>query len=454
METSNSFNFKQKEIVQNFENLVKEVFLSNNENQKNEMLEKVESILKICKTSTVSNYENPRPAKRLKVELMDKVDSNLANFKKNLQGPQKNTIFVEDTKVDSSKLPNELWMKILTYLPTRDIFATFALVNKHFHRLTLDPRSIKYLQIRDIDSDCMDQLYNMKKVLKRCKNLKELSITKTTYDYNDAFVMEAMEITKNLESVKISVETFISSIERYREAINTFFEINHKTLKRIHLRLSPEHCECNFSFTSLSLCQKLEHLSGVFHEHDMEWMSQARLLKKLEWTMDGYELESVFDTKMDMPNLKCLSINGLYLKNEHSIDYDKLSEQHLPALEKLHLTTEDAHFENRPTLDLEQILKLVENFPKLDTLQIDGIEEESLPEVNVPNEDLYEMFKDFGILVIFGSVNHVSNNIQKKFEDFLEHDPVTLEKYNQAKLAYAKWCKNNRCFDIDFEDWF
>ena len=444
METSNSFNFKQKEIVQNFENLVKEVFLSNNENQKNEILEKVESILKICKTSTVSNYENPRPAKRLKVELMDKVDSNLANFKKNLQGPQKNTIFVEDTKVDSSKLPNELWMKILTYLPTRDIFATFALVNKHFHRLTLDPRSIKYLQIRDIDSDCMDQLYNMKKVLKRCKNLKELSITKTTYDYNDAFVMEAMEITKNLESVKISVETFISSIERYREAINTFFEINHKTLKRIHLRLSPEHCECwdNDSFTSLSSCQKLEELSGAFHQHDMEWINNHRSLIKLELKMNGYELEGIFDATMEIPNLKYLSINCLYFDEDHSIDYDKLSEQHFPELEKLHLTSEDACCKKRSKLDLEQILTLVESFPKLNTLQID---EETLPEVNIPNEELCEIFKDYGIFVIFGSVNDVSN-IQKNFEDFLEHDPLTLEKYKQAKQRYAKWCKNNPWF--------
>ena len=442
METSNSFNFKQKEIVQNFENLVKEVFLSNNENQKNEMLEKVESILKICKTSTVSNYENPRPAKRLKVELMDKVDSNLANFKKNLQGPQKNTIFVEDTKVDSSKLPNELWMKILTYLPTRDIFATFALVNKHFHRLTLDPRSIKYLQIRDIDSDCMDQLYNMKKVLKRCKNLKELSITKTTYDYNDAFVMEAMEITKNLESVIISVVTFISSIDRYRPAINKFFENNHKTLKKIDFETCPRHCECwdSLSLKSLSLCQNLEELSGTFHLHDMKWISQSRSLIKLE-IRNGSELKWILGEKINIPNLKYLSINNY--RSDENVDYDKLSEQHLPALEKLYITTEDAFYsKNRATLELEHILDLVENFPKLNTLQFD---EEKLPEVNIPNEDLYEIFKDYGILVIFGGVNKVSN-IQENFEDFLEHDPPTLEKYYQAKRSYAKWCKINHLF--------
>ena len=83
MNTSKFLNNKQKRLVKNFENLVKEVFVSNN--------------------------DNPKPPKRLKVELMNKVEDILAICKQNLHDEP------EDTKDDSIKLPNELWMKILTY---------------------------------------------------------------------------------------------------------------------------------------------------------------------------------------------------------------------------------------------------------------------------------------------------------------------------------------------------
>ena len=419
-----------QDLVDDFENLVQQVFTRADANGKANFVQEFENFKTACRKVPIVNSE--------KVEMLKKVESILEICKTPTAEP-KETIFTEEAEDDFPKLPNELWMKILTYLPTYDIFASFALVNKHFHGLTLDPSAIKYLQIKDID---YHQVGKMKKVLKRCKNLKELSITKTIYDC-DGFVMDAMEMTKNLESVKISVKTCNSSIERYRRAINKFFEINHKTLKKIDLRLSPEHCNilCNFSFTSLSLCQKLEHLSGAFHDHDMEWIFQARSLKKLELTLGGYELESVFDTKMDMPNLKCLSINGLSLGNDQNIDYDKLAKQHLPALEKLYLTSEDSCFDDseRATLHLAQLKKIVENFQNLVTIHID---EEPLPEVDVPNEYLYEIFKNYGILVIFGSIKERSK-VQKNFEDFLEHDPLTLEKYKEAKCSHAKWLNYN-----------
>ena len=153
--------------------------------------------------------------------------------------------------------------------------------------------------------------------------------------------------------------------------------------------------------------------------------------------MGGYELESVFDTKMDMPNLKCLSINGLY--SEKNIDYDDLAKQHLPALERIYLTSENTYFQNRATFDLAQIKNMVKNFPKLETVQFN---EELLPEVNVPNEYFYEIFKDYGILVIFGSIKKGSK-IQKNFEDFLKHDPLALEKYKEAKCSHEKWLNYN-----------
>ena len=418
METSNFLNSKQKEIVQNFENLVKEVFEPNNQSPK-------------C----------------LKVELINKVENILAICKQNLHEEPEEAMFIEDAKDDDSpKLPNELWMKILTYLPTKKIFRNFALVNKHFHGLTLDPSAIKYIQIKAVDYHQVDK---MTVALKRCKNLKELSIIKNiddSNDNNDDFVMEAFQICKKLESVKISVNIYGYDVLDFRRAFNQLFENNHETLKRIDLKMIPWYCESDLntriSLKSLSLCQKLEELSGTFHAHDIKWISKCQSLTKLELRMDGSELEEVFRKKLKMPNLKCLSINGIYL--DKNIDYYKLSKQYLPALEKLYLASKGSYFSKTATLDLAQMKKMVENFQNLVTIHID---EEPLPKVDVPNEYLYEIFKDFGILVIFGSASYNEiSNIQKNFEDFLEHDPLTLEKYNQAKSSYAKWCKINRLF--------
>ena len=74
----------------------------------------------------------------------------------------------------------------------------------------------------------------------------------------------------------------------------------------------------------------------------MEWISQSRSLMKLELRMNEDELEKVLYERMDIPNLKCLSISGLYLRN--NIDYDVLAIHYLPALEKLYLTSEHIYF--------------------------------------------------------------------------------------------------------------
>ena len=45
------------------------------------------------------------------------------------------------------EIPNEIWLKIMNYLPTRDIFGTFALLNKRLNGMTTDSKSLKYLSL-------------------------------------------------------------------------------------------------------------------------------------------------------------------------------------------------------------------------------------------------------------------------------------------------------------------
>ena len=49
-----------------------------------------------------------------------------------------------------SKLPDELWLNIIRFLPREDIFKNVALVNKFFHRLTKDPSLVTKILIDEI----------------------------------------------------------------------------------------------------------------------------------------------------------------------------------------------------------------------------------------------------------------------------------------------------------------
>ena len=52
-------------------------------------------------------------------------------------------------KLNTLKLPNEMWIKIMSYLRNEDIFRNFALASKHFNVLTLDPCAVKYLDLKE-----------------------------------------------------------------------------------------------------------------------------------------------------------------------------------------------------------------------------------------------------------------------------------------------------------------
>ena len=50
-------------------------------------------------------------------------------------------------------LPDEVWLKIMSYIKTKDLFQNVALVCKHFHNLTMDGDSVKFLEVTNISND-------------------------------------------------------------------------------------------------------------------------------------------------------------------------------------------------------------------------------------------------------------------------------------------------------------
>lgn len=114
-------------------------------------------------------------------------------------------------------LPNELWFKIMNYLPTKDLFGTFALVNKKFYTLSLDPNAVKYLQLDDIVTHY--EFEDVKGIVRRYKHIVELSIF-AIYGHREGprtwqtIVEHFMKpgLYKKLKSLKVAVIDAIESV--------------------------------------------------------------------------------------------------------------------------------------------------------------------------------------------------------------------------------------------------
>ena len=114
-----------------------------------------------------------------------------------------------------AKLPNEMWMRIMSYLKNEDIFDSFALVNKHFNALTLDPCGVKYLQLKDIKDEAKSIYYYQKwmVVIKHSRTLIELKI-KDKYnilDWND-LIKETLRSNPSLKSLKIDYQVALDRL--------------------------------------------------------------------------------------------------------------------------------------------------------------------------------------------------------------------------------------------------
>ena len=143
--SNSKISISSQDLVDDFENLVQQEFSNAVENEKANFLQKFEHFKEICeRKGPIENSKNGF-AMNKKFELEKKVE-----------------------------FPNEIWLKIITFLPCKEFFGSFALVNKHFHSLTLDHSALKYLQIGEIKNDL--QLENLMKVIKYSKKLKEVQL--------------------------------------------------------------------------------------------------------------------------------------------------------------------------------------------------------------------------------------------------------------------------------------
>ena len=171
--------FNYNNFVDEFCKFSKEVFAGDDERRKKEL----KQIMKNLMTSKTTSIKRP-------IEVSDIVSE------------------AKRMKLIASKLPNEIWMKIMSYLKNKDIFGSFALVNRHFHDLTLDPCAVKHLDLKDNKNKAKFKARYKQtlKVVKRSKTLIGLNITNEHYckaDWNE-LVIETLKNNQSLNSLQLT----------------------------------------------------------------------------------------------------------------------------------------------------------------------------------------------------------------------------------------------------------
>ena len=323
------------------------------------------------------------------------LDGNDEKRKVKLEGMQylmnSNTISIkrpiEDTSFDSQakitklslvKLPNEMWMKILSYLEVGDILGNFALVNKRFHGLSLDPYAVKYLHLCD-DKDKAKSKKHFKKwmeIVKRCRTLIGLSIVDINQisDWN-ALISETLKNNQTIKILDISIcglQQFLISTE-VTKALKLAKQL--QILRTFWVTFTPDFLDEICKLKSLKNFTAIKSNKSV-HPEFIERLAFSKnpieqfRIHNLDKIPSNYEngiskaINFLFSEKRD--TIKIYNKFGLrkdvYINKE--IDHTKCYP--LPNLDVCQNIT--AIYENLHEHDLE----LISNLPKLENLFIDS----------------------------------------------------------------------------------
>ena len=102
-------------------------------------------------------------------------------------------------------LPNEIWLKIMSYLSTFDLLRNVAQVSKKFNQLSKDPYLIRKIQL-NFESWAKDQVVeysrSIGKVLTRSRNLTFFSFEFPKHNYGKMFVWALHHLNRYCPKLK------------------------------------------------------------------------------------------------------------------------------------------------------------------------------------------------------------------------------------------------------------
>ena len=119
------------------------------------------------------------------------------------------SVYMQGFALTSPKdLPNELWFKIFTYLPSNFILGTIAMVSERFYNIAHDSPLVKSLNLTNLGTDSIEYV---SKSFGRLKCLRELSLTNCPH--STTLVPIALASSTGLK---------ILTVDFYQEEIATF----------------------------------------------------------------------------------------------------------------------------------------------------------------------------------------------------------------------------------------
>ena len=158
-----------------FQKFVIDISKGNNKVQKKDLFENLLKFLKLCHfpEENVEEEHSESPSQ------MGEITEPLSSKKRPQNEENEITTDVPEKKAkldhgNEFQLPEEIWLKIMNYLKTQDLFQNFALLNKYFHGLSQDSRAVKSLLLKNINDKTKYQ--NAVKVIKRSKHMKNVHI--------------------------------------------------------------------------------------------------------------------------------------------------------------------------------------------------------------------------------------------------------------------------------------
>ena len=287
-------------------------------------------------------------------------------------------------KFDSEivEMPNEIWTKIMNYLPTKDIYKSFGLVSKRFHSLI---GGIRYLQVSINSAKCNTKV--IEEILKNSKSLIGLEMdiirVKTGYE-NGKFKMtflyhrkliEAINLCHRLKSLKIGgcCHIKLNPIRSLKELENI---VEQKMLQRIQ---TPPGVAIQFSIFNRV------RITGTLEVSDLSMLSQfnGMNLEHLEIEMN----EQIFGefARLQFPALKLLKTRLI---------------NNLPGYEFRFLNNENSK-------------SLMKNSPNLKRVQFQG------PCISSNKRVLIKIFQEYGPIKI-RAINHEQLRSNINFTDKIE----------------------------------
>ena len=259
--------------------------------------------------------------------------------------PLENAESIPKGKKIKVEIPDEIWLKIIGFLDSQDVFCRLALVCKRFKSLTSDPTAIKRLLINHIKVQKKDSS-KFRKLLKRNRNMVDFTLVRACLKTAINVIPIVLKSSPKLKSLKI---------------------LNHM------------NCKCIGQMDILVECIKthqpdLENLELNFVNYDSQAMTEICTLKKLKslkiLNQKGYlQPEHIYHLAMNCENLE-----NIYLENRfHHVErnsigmlWNYLIGQRSKTLKSIHVDVDlgDYSIIGYPFIEMEN-LKLCQDMEEI-----------------------------------------------------------------------------------------